>query len=307
MKDNIFHIGYHKTGTTWFQKNFYPHVENIHFVNNALLQKYFLIDHPNLFDAQECHQAFESSKISVFCDEELSGNIHSGGLHGCMTKEVSYRIKEAFPNAKIVIFIRNQVSMVASIYAQYIKKGGTYGIDKYLYHDDNFDHRFPLFEFEHLNYYELIKHYIELFGRKNVKVFLYEDFLEDNYSFIKSFTEDLSLTYDISKLKKDKTNASYKRITLHIARILNIFTKYDVGYKYRLIHIPGFYKLSLKILDKINTILTFDRKYTTQELLGVKNIEYIEKYYKFSNTKLMEEFDINISTHKYPLEEKNDK
>ena len=26
---NIFHIGYHKTASTWFQQRFYPFVENL--------------------------------------------------------------------------------------------------------------------------------------------------------------------------------------------------------------------------------------------------------------------------------------
>jgi hypothetical protein len=32
MITNIFHIGYHKTATTWFQKRFYSLVEGVNFI-----------------------------------------------------------------------------------------------------------------------------------------------------------------------------------------------------------------------------------------------------------------------------------
>ena len=68
---NLFHIGYHKTATTWFQKKFYPFLENYIQVERSKIRDFF---YENKF------QDFKPDKNLIFCDEELSGNIHNGYL-----------------------------------------------------------------------------------------------------------------------------------------------------------------------------------------------------------------------------------
>ena len=123
---NIFHIGYHKTASTWFQNYFYPKVNNYLYVKRDNIRDHFYKGIP---------QDFPKDCDLIFCDEELSGNIHNGGLSGFLSKDVANKITD-FENPKVVILIRNQYDIIVSSYLQYIKKGGNYSLDAYLYHQD---------------------------------------------------------------------------------------------------------------------------------------------------------------------------
>ena len=155
---NILHIGMPKTGTTWFQNIFYPNINNYTYINRNIISKLFIS--PRAFDFKSDFVANEIEKVAnkvnpfIICEEVLSGAMQSGALHGFMTKENAYRLHETFPEAQIIIFIREQKSIIASMYQQYIKIGGNYSIDEYLYHYRLHPLRTPLFEFDFLNYHK---------------------------------------------------------------------------------------------------------------------------------------------------------
>ena len=90
---NIFHIGYHKTATTWFQNNFYPLVKNICFIERQKIRSYFY---------ENGHVLFPNVHTNVFCDEELSGNIHNGGLSGFLSRDVAFQIAK-FEKPKVLL------------------------------------------------------------------------------------------------------------------------------------------------------------------------------------------------------------
>ncbi|UGV40305.1 hypothetical protein J7W08_09485 [Methanococcoides orientis] len=305
MESPIIHIGYHKTGTTWFQNNFYPKITNIQYIDRNFVQNLFIKERSFHFDENEVKKNlstnFINSKRIVLCEEELSGNIHSGGLHGCLTKEMSYRIKAVFPNGKIIIFIRNQIDMITSIYLQYLKKGGNYNINEYLYHTYTHNNRFPLFSFEHLNYIQIITHYETLFGKENVHVYLYEDFLKDNDQFIKNFASEFNLEYSFKDMDFSKRNIKYKRCTFHLSKLLNSFTKHDVLNKYYLINVPYLYDISRTILKKLDKALYFDKAVDNESVLGNGNIKYIKKYYKLCNNELKSKYKLDLDYYDYPL------
>ena len=106
VKKTIFHIGFHKTGTTWFQNYYYPFVTNASYIN-AINTKDIFVD-KNAFDTNyENLKLIDDSNTLIFCHEELSGNIHTGGMNAYVTKGIANRIKSIYPDAKIIIFIRN--------------------------------------------------------------------------------------------------------------------------------------------------------------------------------------------------------
>ena len=47
----IVHIGHHKTGTTWFQKKFYPRVSGYRFIPRELVRMTLLAESPLAFAA----------------------------------------------------------------------------------------------------------------------------------------------------------------------------------------------------------------------------------------------------------------
>ena len=82
---NLFHIGYHKTATTWFQKKFYPLLKNYNQVDRSKIRDFFY---------ENNYQDFSSKKNQIFCDEELSGNIHNGAYLGLLSENIATKISK---------------------------------------------------------------------------------------------------------------------------------------------------------------------------------------------------------------------
>lgn len=284
---NIFHIGYHKTATTWFQKNFYPFVDNICIVERDKIRNYFYQHN----EIEICNE-----KWNVFCDEELSGNIHNGGLSGFLSKDVARKIS-SFNNPKVIIFIRNQYDIIQSSYLQYIKEGGNYSIQKYLFHT-SFDrpHRTALFSFKHFDYYSLITEYQQLIGKENVYVYLFEEFAKNKKHFTQNFIKTHQLAIDIDQINFARNNSSYSRVSYFLARILNTFTRKDVLYKYYIFHIPKFYEYARELLTRISF-----SPLKKQVLLNNKTKQYIFDYYKESNEKLAKNLELDLEKYGYPI------
>ncbi len=234
--------------------------------------------------------------------EGFSGNVHNYGLNGYMIKEFANRLYELSPNAMVVLFIRNQYDIIVSSYLQYVKNGGTYGIKNYLYHPGFDDPRDSfLFSFDFFKYDNIIKLYLDLFGKSNVKVYLYEDFNALGKVFVKKFIEDLGLDLDIEKINMDWVNNAYRNRTRKIARIFNLFSNEGMVFKYYLMHIPGWYVLSKKLLFRFNQKMG-GKIISSNMLLNDKDRIFIHNYFSQSNRLLIEKYNITaIKKYNYPL------
>ena len=284
---NIFHIGYHKTGTTWFQKHFYTSVNNCKLVDRQKIRNHFF---------ENKNENFQNNLTQVFCDEELSGNIHNGGLSGFASGGISDKISE-FKNPKVIIVIRNQHNIIASSYLQYVKKGGNFSLNKYLYHADfPNSNRSALFSFNHFDYLEKIKLYEDKLGKENVFVYLYEDFINAKEYFLLKFIETHGFDIKYEDINFKQENKSYSYFSIYMSRFSNSFTKKDVLYKYYLIHIPFLYELSSSIINKLNF-----GKIKLNKFLGKRNRKHILDFYKDSNNILLEKYNLDLRKYNYPL------
>ena len=282
MGKTIIHIGYHKTGTTWFQHILYPKMTNYKFCRSDIIRKYFIDIRPFDFDPNIAKEAFKSDEDLLLSDEELSGNMHNGGLNGYLSFEIANRLKKVFPQAIIVIFIRNQWDIIASCYRQYIKEGGTYNITKYCNSKQYPIHREATFSFEHFKYDMLINHYQSLFD--NVLVYRYEDFREHSEKFVESYIDELGIEIDGTINYSQQKNVGYSNKLLRLARVLNEFTRKKTNNKHYLIHIPKYYEFSRTKINQIAPL--FKGSKSSKELLGSDLFSYINGYYKASNRNL---------------------
>jgi len=181
----VVHIGHSKTGTTWFQKSFYPSVTSHRFIDSGIVREALLAPNGLAFEADRARELILAAADGVpplLCDERLSGSNLAGGLHGMVAPEVARRLKAVFPDARIVIGIRAQPEMLAAAYSQYVKDGGTHGTRRFLFPDSYFfaasEYRTqaPRFDLAHFEYQRLIRVYLDLFGKENVHVLLFEQF-----------------------------------------------------------------------------------------------------------------------------------
>ena len=284
---NLFHIGYHKTATTWFQKKFYPLLKNYNQVDRSKIRDFFY---------ENNYQDFSSKKNQIFCDEELSGNIHNGAYLGLLSENIATKISK-FENPKVIIFIRSQYDIIVSSYLQYIKEGGNYSFSRYIEHKEfERSNRSSLFSFKHFDYKNLIHKYQSLIGKENVYIYLFEDFITDQELFISSFIKDHNLEIDLNKVDFKKNNNSYSYVSLFFSRIINSFSRKNVLYKYYIIHLPFVYEYAREILRRIKIFPVRSRSFLNDEFRQI-----INKKYSDSNKSIAKEYNLDLDKYNYPL------
>lgn len=304
------HIGYHKTATNWFQRLFYPAVRNFKYVHRKRARAAFTEDHAFQFDPAAALARLETPGPEglILCEEELSGNLHNGGLYGYLSKEVAHRIKATLPTAEIVIFIRSQTEMIGSVYKQYVKEGGTHSPRRYLFPYDHLDpHGFspkksPLFAFQHYDYRLLIGHYREVFGPDKVHVFLYEEFSRNQAEFMARFIERLGLDVDLGSVPKTRLNVSNKKFSLWVSRLMNRFAYRNVIDKHYFLNVPGMYRLRGRVVAPLlDRIAFFSGPARPRDILGADIVRHIEDRYRESNRLLAQELGLPLEKHGYPV------
>lgn len=303
----IVHIGYHKTATTWFQEQVYPNSVSHRWIPRAMARR-ALLDPPGLsFSAAEARRQLhdpDDRRPPVICEENLSGYIHNGGLHGLMAPEAARRIREVFPDALILITIRAQPEMIAASYVQYVRGGGTYGPRRYLFAPHYLTgarrhaYKQPLFAFEHFEYDRLIAHYDALFGAENVVVLPYEALRHDPAAFLDRLADATGIRLRRAAIAHREANRSFGRLTIAIGRLLGLFTARSVVDKAWLISIPGFYELRRLILKLVSR---HDAPARPDQVLGRAIVDHILARYAESNRRLARSRGLGLRELGYPM------
>lgn len=157
-----YHIGYHRTGSTFLQTILFPNYED-HLIVAGRAARFF-IDDQEYANGQEHYLSLlpeenRGQKVIV-SSEGLSGDLFRDRL------DVPQKIHSISPNAKIIVCIRSQVTILPSLYHLYVKSGGG-GLFR--------DYANKVIDNRKLDYYQLIRAYRQLFGEDSILVLLYED------------------------------------------------------------------------------------------------------------------------------------
>jgi len=310
MPRHLVHIGYHKSATTWFQQTYYPAVANARYLDRGPVRRAFLEDSALHWRAGKARGILEADdrRRLILCEEGLSGYLHNGGLHGCLSKDMVHRLRAVFgDDADVVVFIRRQPDMLAACYAQYIRGGGTYSVNRYLWPRRYLSHgaesrydKIPRFSFDHFEYLPLLRYYVEHFGRERVHVFPYEALHADGDGFLDRFEARFDLQADRAALDGGRRNVSYRLWLIPVARLLNLFTRRTVLDKHYLVHIPGWYSGRRWILERLNRV-PLGGPPSAACLLGADNLDHIHGRYRGTNRTLAAEFDLPLERYDYPV------
>jgi len=243
----IVHVGYHKTATTWFQNRVWPAADSHDYVPRVVAQRAFLSPPGMHFDAAAARRELrldERERPVLLSEENLSGYPHNGGMHGLIGPEMARRIHAALPDARILIFVRNQHAIVRATYAQYVAGGGTWSLRRYLsgkagkHGAVTRAYKAPAFEWEHFEFDRLVAEYDALFGSESVHVIPYEA-LSDPRTLLLRLRRELGVTVPIQLAAERPANRSLGRGALRALRIVNLFTRQSVVNKTTLVDLPG--------------------------------------------------------------------
>lgn len=304
----IVHIGFHKTATTWFQKSVYPTARNARYVPRARVREAFLDPTAFRFDPEGAAAMLREDRGErvVLCEEGLCGYLHNGGLAGYLSKEMVFRLKAALPDAKIVIVIRSQPSMIAAGYQQYVKGGGTYSVSRYLFPQKflkgaaSENPKAPRFTFDHFEYDRLIRLYREEFGPERVHVYLYEELKKDRRAFLTRMARELELDLPVDEIPMKAVYRSYNWPALMVSRILGLLTYRTVLDKHWVLHIPLLYPVMRGLCEGISW-MPFGRAPKPRALFGGKLLRWIEHRYAESNRRLVAETGLPLEDYGYPM------
>ena len=232
----LVHVGYHKTGTNWLQEELFgnprtgyrwlgkqPLTHPVHTLVRA---------RPFDFDAAAVRAEFEpmlrdaegAGLLPVVSFPRLSGHPYSGGYDSRM---IADRVAEVFPEARILIVIREQRSMIVSTYKQYVNAGGEARLEHFLQPAKQREWRVPGFDYRHFAYDRLIGHYSSLFGGDNVLVLPYEQFVRDARGFVEAIARFAGRELPAEVLEElpfaRRSNAAQSALAVGVARPLNRF------------------------------------------------------------------------------------
>jgi len=223
IKIDFFHIGFHKTASTYLQKVYFPSINNLEILNNLSpdIDKWFIENFVNIEDANFDRDFFlrnfekkledysnTKSNIIGISEENLSGNVYTGER----SNELMLRIYNTFGKTKILIVIRNQLDYILSSYSNFIYHKGEKNFESWLKGND-----LQKKMIAKLKYSRFIFEYRKIFGEKNVIVLTYENLFSSNG--IKDFLSSYNLSG--ASVKDRKINIGSSIFGNHILLLLN--------------------------------------------------------------------------------------
>jgi hypothetical protein len=174
-EEHFVHIGYHKTASTWLQVYVFPYLAGLCYRDPLLVRlvtNLATADSGSFFGA-DCRVMLRqvtrrSAGQVLLSDEGLSGSLWDGYGSGPRNAE---RLRRVLPGARILVLVRRQQDMLRSIHAQYVNEGGTRPLLDFV---DGHELEGSRFSLRHLEYDQLVEHYVNLFGRDRIWIVPYE-------------------------------------------------------------------------------------------------------------------------------------
>lgn len=118
--------------------------------------------------------------VAVVSHERLSGSPHAGGYDAPRLAE---RLAALFPDARVLVVVREQRAHALSCYRQYVREGGATSLRRYLEPPRASRWDMPALEAGFFCYDRLVARYQELFGPERVCVLAYEQLRADPAAF----------------------------------------------------------------------------------------------------------------------------
>lgn len=218
MESTIIHVGYHKSASTFLQQQIFPFLPiNYVFFAGDKRQYLDMIESEDGLDPDairawlddEISRKYKEGRrsITLLSHEELSGHPH--GYRNISPFTTAKNLKSVFPDAKILVIVRNQLDYITSLYTYRVAIKGyeTRSFARFL----NEEGEKGLFD--HLEYHGLIEFYHQIFGPEKVAVLPLELLLAKPEMFYHRLFEFLEVPPQDFKNARP-SNVSTKRLAI---------------------------------------------------------------------------------------------
>jgi len=257
-KPNFFIVGAPKCGTTALATYLNEH-ENV-FISNPKEPHYYATDFPKYRCCTEEEKYFE-----LFHNANEDGAIGEASVFYLYSKEAIKNIHANYPDAKIIVMLRNPIEMVYSLHSQLFYTADE-DVEDFktaweLEEDRKKGLHIPskcrepklLFYKEVAKYSEQLENIYQYFPKSQVEVILFDEFKKDTLNVYKNILAFLNVDYDgRNEFKKINENKKIKSQTINEL----------------VVRTPSFIKKSVKFIKTI---------------LGVKKLGFLD-YIRKNNT-----------------------
>jgi hypothetical protein len=224
------HIGLHKTATTTLQRQIFPALPGVHFVDSTHAAPAGVIyacqvQDPIYFDSGKAravlHGAFSADKVNLISSESLSGSLYSavGKRDLDHRHSIIVNLQRTLPEAKILMVLRRQDQYAKSVYRQYVKRGGVLGPAAFFGLDTREGAYFPRDRFSYREYVLALRQHFPA----GVHVGIFEEFAESPSLFLERICRFLEVQ-PAENVRLNRFNRSRLGSTgLEVSRVLNRF------------------------------------------------------------------------------------
>lgn len=180
------HIGLPRTATSYLQKNVFPFIPRINYINKF---KPLLL----YVSGKDRYQKSVQDKMAVLKKTGRPVFISNESLIGDASIYNVLRIQEMFPEATIILTLRNQYERILSYYMQMVKRGSA----TTLFSFDTYLSRFQGSLIRENSYYPIVKILHQLFHGR-VYVLFFEEFQKNRSGFFQELANIFNLSETVS-------------------------------------------------------------------------------------------------------------
>ncbi len=301
----LLHIGYAKTGSTFLQFNIFKpdygfyNAFDQHFAQ--VIQR-FILCNSFTYDAVATLKYFKD-KYAVAKSQGLKPVISAESLSGQLfannniEKAISLRLKETFPDAKILIVIRNQKAIIKSAWKHYLRNNGAQTIDRFIRKEGIKQGFTSILNMDRFQYHFLVKQYQKLYGKENVLVLPFELLKINQKEYVNKI---LAFSGTCKEFKEDIYPPA------NVARTpVELFIRHKIGF-YMNVDRYGDKKVFLqKVLDKVCPLVAKITPDCVNKSIDKSWDRYldllIDGYYQDSNNILAEITGLDLKEYHYEI------
>lgn len=225
----LVHVGLHKCGSTWLQKEVfcrpdYGFTAPWGAMSHMAVTE-FVTQDPLCFDPAITRGKFDSAlhdgpadtPVAVISHEALSSRPHHGVYYA---PHVADRLHQTFPRAKVLLIFREQASIIYSLYGEHIRNGGRHSFAQFIGTGNEPPGWTTLCRLSFFEYDRLLQMYRDVFGVENVLALPLELMKADP----DAFTGQLFGFLDLPVQRPDtaqKSNTGWGALTVEGYRLTN--------------------------------------------------------------------------------------
>ena len=237
---------------------------------------------------------FSTSQCNLFSSEFFTSVFFSNKN----LEEKANRLSDVFPDAKIVVIVRNQLDIIKSQYKDHpfdprnLTSGKPLSLNEFIAHLLDFDHEIKYLD--SLRYFEKANIYEQLFSANNICVLCMEDLKHDLRSFSSKVSDFLHID-----------SKSTEELLTHRHENRGVGSRYNTYRKMVRNYYPAkVLHFMLANVFKIDVKKILTNSSSKVEDISLQNINRLTEYFGKSNFKLANKYAIDVVKYQYPHKEK---